>query len=209
MSRLRRLDPYGLIIVDEEHGSSYKQEEAPRYHARDVAVLRGQREGAVVVFRIRPRLRWKVTIMRSGLFELLRRADDKKLPISGSSICDRNRINKKGSPFFHSCSRKPSDNAWRSRKQADLVFKSTGLLHIPAMPQMRIRGGLSRCSVALTYHRKIQRLCCHICGHHAVAPPVCPESSCKNPEIRYAGLGTEKVEDTLTKLFPNVPDSAH
>src|SRR5439155_1409952 len=58
------------------------------------------------------------------------------------------------------------------------------------------------CSVALTYHRSRQRLLCHICGHQAQAPTLCPNGKCRNPAIRYAGLGTEKVEDTLTKLFP-------
>jgi primosomal protein N' (replication factor Y) len=56
--------------------------------------------------------------------------------------------------------------------------------------------------VALTYHRHSQKLLCHICGHEKPAPVVCPEAKCRNPAIRYAGLGTEKVEDTLAKLFP-------
>src|SRR5256886_7826606 len=58
------------------------------------------------------------------------------------------------------------------------------------------------CSVALTYHRSRQRLLCHICAYEAQAPTLCPNGKCRNPAIRYAGLGTEKVEDTLTKLFP-------
>src|SRR5206468_6109004 len=59
------------------------------------------------------------------------------------------------------------------------------------------------CSVSLTYHRAAQKLLCHICGHTAPAPRACPEPKCGNPAIRYAGLGTERVEDTLTKLFPH------
>src|ERR1051325_10397442 len=58
------------------------------------------------------------------------------------------------------------------------------------------------CSVSLTYHRAAQRLLCHICGHETTPPRVCPKSSCANPAIRYSGLGTERVEDTLTRLFP-------
>ena len=63
--------------------------------------------------------------------------------------------------------------------------------------------GCPNCSISLTYHRKIEKLCCHLCGYSEPAPTVCPQPSCRNPAIRYAGLGTEKVEDTLTKLFPN------
>jgi primosomal protein N' (replication factor Y) len=63
--------------------------------------------------------------------------------------------------------------------------------------------GCPNCSISLTYHRKIERLICHICGHNAQAPKVCPEPNCRNPAIRFAGVGTEKVEDTLVKLFPH------
>jgi primosomal protein N' (replication factor Y) len=59
------------------------------------------------------------------------------------------------------------------------------------------------CSVSLTYHRAAQKLACHICGHDQKAPSVCPNEKCRNPQIRYSGLGTEKVESTLVKLFPN------
>ena len=59
------------------------------------------------------------------------------------------------------------------------------------------------CSVALTYHRRAQKICCHICGHEAQAPTACPEPKCRSAAIRYAGLGTERVEETLTKLFPH------
>jgi primosomal protein N' (replication factor Y) len=56
--------------------------------------------------------------------------------------------------------------------------------------------------VSLTFHRKAQKLCCHVCGHTAEVPAVCPNPECRNPAIRYSGLGTEKVEDTLVRLFP-------
>jgi primosomal protein N' (replication factor Y) len=59
------------------------------------------------------------------------------------------------------------------------------------------------CSVSLTYHRQAQKLLCHICGTEQKVPSVCPNEKCRNPAIRYSGLGTEKVEDTLTKLFPH------
>src|SRR5262249_9974143 len=59
------------------------------------------------------------------------------------------------------------------------------------------------CSVSLTYHRRAQKIACHVCGYDQTAPVVCPNEKCKNPGIRYSGLGTEKVEDTLVKLFPD------
>ena len=59
------------------------------------------------------------------------------------------------------------------------------------------------CSLALTFHRQEQKLCCHICGHVEPVPSVCPNEKCKNPAIRFAGTGTQKVEETLAKLFPH------
>jgi primosomal protein N' (replication factor Y) len=63
--------------------------------------------------------------------------------------------------------------------------------------------GCPNCSIALTYHRTVEKLCCHLCGHTEPAPSICPQTSCRNPAIRYAGLGTQRVEDTLAKLFPH------
>jgi primosomal protein N' (replication factor Y) len=63
--------------------------------------------------------------------------------------------------------------------------------------------GCPNCSVSLTFHRHKQRLCCHICGHEEPAPTRCPEPSCRNPAIRFAGLGTERLEDTLTRTYPH------
>ena len=58
------------------------------------------------------------------------------------------------------------------------------------------------CSITLTYHRPEQKLCCHICGHTEKVPAVCPGETCRNPQIRFAGLGTQKVEEVLSRLFP-------
>jgi primosomal protein N' (replication factor Y) len=70
-------------------------------------------------------------------------------------------------------------------------------------PRCGFVAGCPNCSVSLTYHRQEQRLCCHICGHSECVPSACPNDSCRNPEIRFAGLGTQKVEETLGKLFPD------
>ena len=70
-------------------------------------------------------------------------------------------------------------------------------------PQCGYVAGCPNCSVSLTYHRHNQKLCCHICGSETPAPTVCPEPKCRNPAIRYSGVGTERVEHTLAKLFPH------
>ena len=70
------------------------------------------------------------------------------------------------------------------------------------MSEMRLRCECPNCSISLTYHRIEQKLSCHICGHVEKVPSVCPNEKCKNPAIRFAGTGTQKVEEMLAKLFP-------
>lgn len=197
--------PLGLVIVDEEHEYSYKQEEAPRYHARDVAVVRAQREGAVVVLgSATPSLESYHNARRGKyrLLELPHRADDAKLPIV--RVVDlRNEARKqKGQQIFSPALREAILQRLERREQVMLFLNRRGFSTSLQCPLCGYVAGCPNCSVSLTYHRHKQRLCCHVCGHEQAAPAVCPEPKCENPAIRYAGLGTERLEDALTKQFP-------
>ena len=200
------VEPLGLVIVDEEHEHSYKQEEAPRYHARDVAVVRGQREGAVVVLgSATPSLEsyYNVKKGKYALLELLLRADDKKLPLV--RVVDmRNTVRgDKGPPIFSPQLKEAITQRLEKREQIILFLNRRGYATSLQCPKCGYLAECPNCSLSLTYHRKAQKLACHVCGHEAPAPAVCPEAKCRNPAIRFSGLGTEKVEDTLTKLFPH------
>ncbi|MBM3833197.1 MAG: primosomal protein N' [Verrucomicrobia bacterium] len=199
------VDPVGLIIVDEEHEHSYKQEEAPRYHARDVAVMRGQIEGAVVVLgSATPSLEsfYNAQKGKYGLLQMLSRADDKNLPLI--RVVDmRNEARKgKGIPIFSEVLRNAITSRLEKKEQVMLFLNRRGYASSLQCPKCGYVAGCPNCSIALTYHRRIEKLCCHICGHSDNAPAVCPEPTCRNPAIRHAGLGTERVEETLFKLFP-------
>jgi primosomal protein N' (replication factor Y) len=87
------------------------------------------------------------------------------------------------------------------KEQVILFLNRRGYSTSLQCPKCGYVAGCPNCSVSLTYHRQIQQLCCHICGHAAPAPSACPQSNCRNPAIRYAGLGTEKVEDILAKIY--------
>jgi primosomal protein N' (replication factor Y) len=199
------VDPLGLIIVDEEHEHSYKQEEAPRYNARDVAVVRGQMEGAVVVLgSATPSMESFFNAQRGKyqLIELPHRADDKKMPIV--RVVDMRSTAKleKGTPIFSPQLKEAITQRLERKEQTILFLNRRGYATSLQCPLCGYVAECPNCSVSLTYHRAAQKICCHICSHQQTAPSICPAPACRNQQIRYSGLGTEKVESTLVKLFP-------
>ena len=200
------VDPLGLIIVDEEHESSYKQEEAPRYHARDVAVVRGQMEGAAVVLgSATPSLESFSNALKGKytLLEMPTRADDKQLPVVRVVDMRKEGYKQKGIPIFSQQLKEAITRRLDQKEQIILFLNRRGYSTSLQCPLCGYVAQCPNCSVSLTFHRSIQKLCCHVCGHEQPAPTVCPEPKCRNPGIRYSGLGTQRVEETLAKLFPH------
>jgi primosomal protein N' (replication factor Y) len=197
------VEPLGLIIVDEEHEHTYKQEEAPRYNARDVAVVRGQREGAVTVLgSATPSLESFHNCKKGkyALLELPERADHAKMPLV--RVVDMRQVGRKekGIPIFSPQLKEAIHQRLERKEQTILFLNRRGYSSALECPKCGYVAECPNCSISLTYHRRDQKLACHICGHEDRVPSACPK--CKNPAIRYAGLGTEKVEDVLAKLFP-------
>ena len=200
------VDPLGLVIVDEEHEHSYKQEEAPRYNARDLAVVRGQQEGAVVVLgSATPCMESYYNVQRKKYFllSLTERADEKNMPIV--RIVDMRNASSKGkgisifSPQLHEAILQRLEK----KEQVMLFLNRRGWSSSLQCPECGFVAECPNCSVSLTYHRSAHKLMCHICGHIDSAPSKCPEQNCGNASIRYSGLGTEKVEAALDKNFPS------
>jgi primosomal protein N' (replication factor Y) len=197
----------GLIVVDEEHEHSYKQEEAPRYHARDLAVVRGGRERAVVVLGSATPSVESYYNAKKGKYTLLEmpsRATDQKLPVV--RVVDlrvESRKGEKGTPGVFS---EPLKEGIRQRlekgEQTILFLNRRGYSSSLQCPKCGYVAGCPNCSVSLTFHRAKHLLLCHICGHSEAAPVRCPKPECGDGGIRYAGLGTERVEETLVRLFP-------
>jgi primosomal protein N' (replication factor Y) len=200
------VEPLGLIIVDEEHEHSYKQEEAPRYHARDVAIMRGQMENAVVVLgSATPSLESYYNCKKGkyALLELPERVDDQKMP--HVRVVDmRQAAYKEKGPLIFSPQLKEAITQRLERKEQTILFLNRrGYSTSLQCPKCGYVAQCPNCSLPLTYHRIEQKLSCHICGHNEKVPSVCPNEKCKNPAIRFAGMGTQKVEETLAKLFPH------
>jgi len=199
------VEPLGLIIVDEEHEHTYKQEESPRYHARDVAVMRGQMEGAVVVLgSATPSLESFYNCQKGkfSLLELPERVDDQKMPRVRVVDLRSAMRDGKGPPIFSPQLKEAITQRLEKGEQTILFLNRRGYSSSLVCEKCGHVCECPNCSLALTYHRPEQLLRCHICSWSEQVPKACPNEKCRNPNIRYSGLGTQKVEDVLGKLFP-------
>ena len=193
----------GVIIVDEEHESSYKQDEAPRYNARDMAVLRANREKAAVILgSATPSLEsWHNA--QSGKYRLVRlnqRVDDKSMPVVRVVDLRRPTRNDPGGGILSKPLRDAIEGRIQKGEQTILFLNRRGFSTSMICEACGHVCQCSDCSVSLTYHRAAERLVCHICGHNQRAPKSCPK--CSDPKIRHAGTGTQKVEEALQRIFP-------
>ena len=193
----------GVIIVDEEHEASYKQDEAPRYNARDMAVLRGHKEKAAVILgSATPSLEsWHNS--QSGKYRLVRlnqRVDDKSMPVVRVVDLRRPSRNDPCGGILSKPLREAIEGRIQKGEQTILFLNRRGFSTSMVCEACGHVCQCSDCSVSLTYHRAAERLVCHICGHNQRAPKACPK--CSDPKIRHAGTGTQKVEEALQRIFP-------
>ena len=193
----------GVIIIDEEHESSYKQDEAPRYNARDMAVLRANREKAAVILgSATPSLEsWHNA--QSGKYRLVRlnqRVDDKSMPVVRVVDLRRPARNDPGGGILSKPLREAIEGRIQKGEQTILFLNRRGFSTSMICEACGHVCECNNCSVSLTYHRAAERLVCHICGHNQRAPKSCPK--CSDPRIRHAGTGTQKVEEALQRIFP-------
>ena len=200
------VDPLGLIIVDEEHEQTYKQEETPRYHARDVAIMRGQMESAVVLLGSATPSMESYYNSKKGkytLLELPARVDDQKMPRVRVVDMRQAAAKEKGNLIFAPQLKEAIQQRLEKQEQTILFLNRRGWATALQCPLCGYVAPCPNCSVSLTYHRVEQKLACHICGHIEKVPLICPDQKCRNPAIRFAGTGTQRVEETLAKLFPH------
>src|SRR6266481_3782164 len=196
----------GLIVVDEEHETSYKQEEAPRYHARDVAVVRAKIERAVVLLgSATPSLEsYHNTLTKKyELASLTQRVDHCQMPlIRIVDLRQERRKEKKAAILSEKLSQAIADRL-QKREQAILFLNRRGFSTSLLCSNCGEVRNCPNCSVALTFHRHpavAGRLSCHLCGHTAAVPKKCP--ACGKDTLIYAGFGTERVESTVAQIFP-------
>jgi primosomal protein N' (replication factor Y) len=197
------LENLGLIVVDEEHENSYKQEETPRYHARDLAVLRASMEKcAILLGSATPSIEsyHNATSGKYQLIHLTERVDSQKMPFMRVVDMREESRKQKSNAILSDKLRVAIEKRLEQREQSILFLNRRGFSTSLICGKCGFVCECPNCSIALTFHRAASRIVCHICGHTAVAPAKCPD--CKDPGIRYAGTGTEKVEDIVARVFP-------
>lgn len=192
----------GIIIIDEEHETSYKQEEMPRYHARDVAIVRGGRYHCPVVLGSATPSLESFARAQKGVYHLLtlpKRMNNKPLPSvelidMREEIRDGNR-----SMFSRSLLEKLRDRI-EKKQQTVLFLNKRGHSSFVMCRDCGYVVNCPNCDISLTYHRVTEQMKCHYCGFESSVPLKCPE--CGSAHIRYFGTGTQKVEAELAKILP-------
>ncbi len=187
----------GLIIIDEEHETSYKSGSHPRYHARQVAMYRRKREDAVLVMgSATPSLEAYYLMKEGGLEEipLTKRLAGGKMPVL-KAVDMKNECGSISKELARRI-----DNALEEKKQVILFLNRRGFSYFFHCLSCGYEMKCDNCSVSLTYHKQHNRMICHYCGFSSSPVTVCPE--CGSLEVGYSGFGTEKIEEDIIRLFP-------
>lgn len=209
---LAPLPDLGLLIVDEEHDSSYKQEDLESayplsYSARDLALMRGQRQRALVILgSATPSLESYANVEQGKytLYNLPNRVDDRPLPAVHVVDMKREPFQRKQRAIFSKMLRLKMEACFERGEQVVLLQNRRGFAPFISCGSCGESVQCASCRVSLTYHRSREgaRSCCHYCDFSAPVPPVCP--SCGAAELRFEGVGTQKVEEALVEQFPSV-----
>src|SRR3954471_2219269 len=196
----------GLIVLDEEHESTFKQETAPRYHARDVAIRRAADQNVpLVLASATPSLESWQRAQRgeSQLVQMPRRVLDRPMP-AVQTIDLRNEIHNKNSRGAISRQlHRAMDEALREGGRVILMLNRRGHSTHIQCPACGHSVVCPQCDLALTFHRHDNTAVCHYCDFHSVAPDSCFQCDFKG--IRFSGLGTQKLEAEVRARFPNYP----
>jgi len=196
----------GLIVVDEEHDGSYKQEESPRYHGRDVAVMRAKREGALVVLGSATPSMESYQNASAGRYELLR-LDRRVLdrPLASVTLVNmRDEFAERGpDTVLSSVLADAIGQRLARREQVLVLLNRRGYATAVFCRQCAGTIECPNCSVSLTIHARgdLMRARCHYCNYSATVPKACP--TCAAPYLAQTGFGTERVEQEIVKAYPD------
>ena len=193
----------GLIVVDEEHDQSYKQEETPRYNGRDVAVVRAQTAGATVVLgSATPSLESRHNAERGKytLLTLPERIEARPMPEVELIDMRMEFLETRKQATFSRKLLESIDEKLKVGEQTMLLLNRRGFSSFVTCRSCGERIECVNCSVTLTYHKRDQRLLCHYCNYAQRVPKVCPK--CESEHLFFAGTGSERVEEELHRHYP-------
>jgi len=194
----------GLIIMDEEHEGSYKQETAPRYHAREVAAWRARQERALFLMgTATPSLESMALAEQGkiGRIDLTQRIDLKAMPKVEVIDLKRYEGDKRPSLLFSPPLLREIETNLKNREGTMLLLNRRGFSTSIRCSQCGEAEKCKLCQVALTFHQEKNLLLCHYCNYQRKIPQTCSE--CGAPVLRFMGFGTEKIESEVARLFPH------
>ncbi|MFH1245272.1 MAG: primosomal protein N' [Candidatus Omnitrophota bacterium] len=195
----------GLIVIDEEHEPSYKQKDtAPRYHAREVAILRAEPARAVVILgSATPSLESFYNAQKGKyvLLSLPERVTEQDLPkVSVVDMREEIKMRRKRVNILSRPLELGLEKILDRKEQAILFLNRRGFATFISCVKCGYTARCKRCQVCLTYHYADKTLVCHYCNYRVSPPAICPQ--CDSGYLNYFGIGTEKVESELHRLFP-------
>ncbi|MBI4352879.1 MAG: primosomal protein N' [Candidatus Omnitrophica bacterium] len=194
----------GLVVIDEEHDTSYKQEETPRYETRNVAKRRAEMEGAVLVLgSATPSLEsfFEAGEKKIVCLSLRERIEKRPLPVVEVVDMRRERYREKGEKIFSDALEKNMREALSRKEQVMLFLNRRGFstyLHCSSCGYVMT---CKNCRISLTYHYDKGSLFCHVCHYRLASQRLCP--ACQKNYLHYFGMGTQKVESEAVRLFPD------
>ena len=193
----------GIIIIDEEDSASYKQDSNPKYHARDIAIYRGKYYNIPVLLgSATPSLESKARADKSvyQLLKLDKRVGSAKLPII--HIVDMEKEIKKKNTIFSDLLKEKIIEKINKKEQIILLLNRRGFSTFITCSNCGYVYKCPNCDITLTYHKSSNNLICHYCGYQKRKDDKCP--ICHEESLNYYGLGTEKLEEKIKELFPNI-----
>lgn len=195
------LNNIGIIIIDEEHSESYKQENNPRYSTLDIAVERSKtHECPVILGSATPKIE-SYARAKKGYYQLLElpsRVNNKPLP--NVSIVDMKKEIRKGNAIFSDELRNKINDRLIKKEQVMLLLNRRGYANYLTCNNCGFVFKCPNCDITLTYHKTSGMMRCHYCGYASKKVEVCP--SCKEKSIKQMGVGTEKLEEKIKEEFP-------
>lgn len=198
------LQKIGLIIIDEEHEATYKQEDTPRYHARDLAIWRSQYHHCPVILgSATPSLesRARAQKKRYELLYLTQRAHENAQLPSVTIVDLKEEYAQKNTSTFSRVLQEKISNRLQQKEQIVLLLNRRGYSSFMMCRDCGYVLPCPNCDISLTLHMDVKKMRCHYCGHQENIPKKCPD--CQGEKIRYYGTGTQKVEEELQERFPS------
>ena len=196
------LENLGIIIIDEEHSSTYKQESSPRYNAIDIAKFRAEYNNCPLILGSATPSLESFARAKKGVYKLLtldKRIGDYKLP--SIKLIDMSLEMKKRNMLFSDELKKEIINTLEKKEQVLLLLNRRGYSTVVSCQSCGYTYKCPNCEITLTYHKSSNNLRCHYCGYTIFLNKICP--NCKEDAIRSFGSGTEKIEKELNDLFPS------